>query len=342
MNYIKTSNINKYIIIIIYLFISCSPKKNHNIQENKIVDNKIVVAKNFEEITIDFTKSFEIIKEVDNINMMELSMLVAGVFKEDYMVLYDKYLNLIMKFDYDGNLLEQKEFSTGKGPGEIDGFVHSIRKFRNDGYIITCFSRIIILDKDFDHISTYSINFKTKDAFDIGEGRIVICGYNSQNHKLFHIYDYEGKYKSSFGKPFIEKNKQVEMYLIFCQPYYYYDNYIFASSIFNYKIGIYNLTGELNYIFDGNMNIENKFLNGAISIPILSIFAYNNNLYISIINYYEGSLYLDIWNLKRMKLGKRILFKNDKGYLVYINKDKYIFLTGSGFFITKSTKSINI
>lgn len=336
MNYLHIWNIGKSgIVIIIFsiimLVISCSTKS---------IGNKIIIAKNFEEVTIDFPKSFEIVKKVSKIDNMDLSSLILGVFNDDNMVFYDRYLNLIMKFDYYGNLLTQRELLKGKGPGEIDGFVHSIRQFNRDGYIITCFSRIILLDKELNHISTYAINFQTKDAFDIGNGKIVVCGYNSQNHKLFHIYDYECNYQSSFGKPFIEKNKKAEIYSMYCQPYYYYENYVFASSIFSYKIGAYNIRGNCNYIFDGNMDIENRFINGSINIHMLSMFAENKKLYLSLIDYKEGKLYLDIWDLERRALDKRVLFKNDMGYLVYKNKDKYIFLSGSGFFIAKTTKDI--
>jgi len=323
-------------LIIIFLsqilFYSCSPQKEAT-QEIKIVK-----AQHFEEVTIDFPESFEILKEVTEIQDTPLSRLLPGVFTHDSMVFYDTSLNVIMKFDYDGNLLKQKELHRGNGPGEINGLVQSVRSCHNEGYLITCFSRIILLDSEFNHKDTYAINFKTKDAFDIGDGEIVVCGYNPENQMLFHIYSYQGIYKKSLGKPFFE-NKQAEMYSMYCKPYFFVDSHLFASSIFNYKIGAYTTGGDCDYILDGNMDIQNWFLNSSISTHILSIFSENEKLYLTIIDYKKEELYLDIWNLNNLELDKRILFKNDTGYPVYKDKDTYIFFTGAGFFIAKEKKN---
>lgn len=145
--------------------------------------------------------------------------------------------HFIAKFNSSGILIMNKEFSSGKGPGEfIEAYSLSIDENANIYILDRLLRRISIFNKSLTFLNSFQIQFGAQKVAWWQKNELILLG--GYQGKILHVISTSGDYKYAFGDPFSPPTG-LENFSPNAFEWYVHNNAIYIPSPFKAEIREY-------------------------------------------------------------------------------------------------------
>jgi len=160
--------------------------------------------------------------------------------EEGNIYVLDFKFRTIRKYDKYGKFIKNIG-RKGGGPGEISQFPVDMALGNGKIYLLLI-NTVIIYDKDGNYLDSFKLKIFPKFILVNSQGRIILVETDRKTLKLFHIYNSEGEYLTSFGESFPAPNPEFKKILDKWLPSSVFlstDGRLFVAHPFQYEIQIY-------------------------------------------------------------------------------------------------------
>jgi hypothetical protein len=192
------------------------------------------------EIKISFEPVLSIGVEEGNENYMLGGVADVEEDKEGNIYVLDFKFRTIRKYDKHGKFIKNIG-RKGGGPGEISQFPVDMALGNGKIYLLLI-NTIIIYDKEGNYLNSFKLKIFPKFILVDSHGRIILVETDRKTLKLFHVFNQEGKYLTSFCKSFPAPNLKFKEILDKWLPpsvFLSTDGRLFVAHPFQYEIQIY-------------------------------------------------------------------------------------------------------
>jgi len=151
-------------------------------------------------ISISLEKDLEIGELEGDENYMFGGIAAVQVDEQEYIYVLDFKFWTIRKYDRNGKFVKNIG-KRGAGPGEIPQFTVDMALREGKLYLLLI-NMVIIYDTDGNYLDSFKLGVFPRYILVDSQEKIILVEADWKTSKLFHIYDINGRYETSFGEGF--------------------------------------------------------------------------------------------------------------------------------------------